>query len=296
MSHEEYRVDKRLIKASFDRAAARYDQYAVLQHEVGARLVERLNYIRLQPDTIVDAGTGTGRHSQSLLAKYQHATVLSLDLSMGMLQIARRQDADGARQEFLCADIENLPLARHSIDLLFSNLTVQWVQDYDQLFSEINRVLKPGGLLLFTSFGPDTLSELRSSWAAVDQHVHVNAFMDMHDIGDAMVRSGLADPVMDVEHFHLTYPDAWQLMRELKNIGAHNMAHGRNPQLTGKSRIQAMATAYEQFRSDGLLPVTYEVIYGHAWGSGKQTQHTAEDGSVGIPVSALRGRRGLTTE
>jgi len=291
MNMDDYEIDKRLVRTSFDRAADHYDECAVLQREVGNRLLERLDCIHLQPGCIIDAGAGTGHQSRLLLDKFADATVFSLDLSKRMLQTNRQVSSRQTRQEFICADIEQLPLASHSVDLLFSNLTLQWVQNYDALFDEINRVLKPGGLLLFTSFGPDTLIELRSSWAAVDQQVHVNAFIDMHDIGDAMVRAGLADPVMDVEHIQLTYPDAWQLMRELKQIGAHNMSRGRHHRITGKQRFLAMIAAYEQFRSDGRLPASYEIIYGHAWGTGTNRQQAAADGGVAIPVSAIRRRR-----
>ena len=287
MSFGDYTIDKRQVRAAFDRAADHYDEHAVLQHEVGERLRERLEMIRLQPQIIIDAGAGTGRQSAALRQRYADATVYSLDLSPVMLRQARQQAATTG----ICADLEQLPLATHSVDLLFSNLTVQWIQDYDRLFREINRVLKPGGLLLYSSFGPDTLIELRSAWAAVDSQVHVNAFMDMHDVGDAMVRSGLADPVMDMEHIRLTYPDAWQLMRELKHIGAHNGTAGRNHALTGKQKLRAMIAAYERFRQDGRLPATYEIIYGHAWGSGRVPQTMDADGAVGIPLHQLRRRR-----
>lgn len=287
MSFGDYTIDKRQVRAAFDRAADHYDEHAVLQHEVGERLRERLEMIRLQPQIIIDAGAGTGRQSAALRQRYADATVYSLDLSPVMLRQARQQAATTG----ICADLEQLPLATHSVDLLFSNLTVQWIQDYDRLFREINRVLKPGGLLLYSSFGPDTLIELRSAWAAVDSQVHVNAFMDMHDVGDAMVRSGLADPVMDMEHIRLTYPDAWQLMRELKHIGAHNVTAGRNHALTGKQKLRAMIAAYERFRQDGRLPATYEIIYGHAWGSGRVPQTMDADGAVGIPLHQLRRRR-----
>ena len=118
---------------------------------------------------------------------------------------------------------------------------------------------------MFSTLGPDTLKELRASWLAVDQHQHVHSFIDMHDVGDAMVRARLADPVMDVEQFILTYDDGLTLMRELKQLGAHNAAADRPHQLTGKTHLKKVLDSYEQFRKDGKLPASYEVVYGHAW-------------------------------
>ena len=126
-------------------------------------------------------------------------------------------------------------------------------------------MLKPHGLLTFTTFGPDTLKELRLAWQAADDHTHVNRFIDMHDIGDMLVGGGFSDPVMDMEYFTLTYADVRQLMHELKAIGAGNVTRGRPDALSGKSRLAAVMRNYERFRRDGKLPATFEVVYGHAW-------------------------------
>lgn len=272
------RLDKTRIRESFDAAAAHYDEAAVLQREVGERMLERLQLIRIEPQTILDVGCGTGIYSQALSRRYRKAQVFSLDLAPRMLLAARKRRHWLARhfnrQAFVCGDAECLPIAGHSVDMIFSNLALQWC-DLDQVFAEFRRVLKPQGLLMFSSFGPDTLKELRHSWQAADAGdgpaVHVNDFIDMHDVGDAMLRAGLRDAVMDVENFTLTYHDAYQLMRELKAIGAHNVAHERRHSLTGKRRLQAMLAAYEKFRADGRLPATYEVIYGHAWAAASNT-------------------------
>jgi malonyl-CoA O-methyltransferase len=149
--------------------------------------------------------------------------------------------------------------------MVWSNLALQWVNDPDQAFGEFNRVLAPGGLLMFSTFGPDTLKELRAAFATVDQHTHVSRFIDLHDIGDILVKRGFADPVMDMEPFTLTYSDVRALMRDLKAIGAHNVTQTRPPGLTGKSRLAAVTQAYEPLRRDGKLPATFEVVYGHAW-------------------------------
>ena len=168
------------------------------------------------------------------------------------------------RQSLLCADIEKLPIQSESLDLIWSNLAIQWCNDLDQVFAETRRVLRADGLLVFSTFGPDTLKELRQATSADPSHVHVNRFIDMHDIGDALVRAGYSAPVLDVERFVLTYDNVLAVMRDLKAIGAHNAAAGRSKGLLGRL-LQKIRENYEQFRQEGKLPATFEVIYGHAW-------------------------------
>ena len=173
--------------------------------------------------------------------------------------------------------------------MVFSNLALHWSDDPDQVFAECRRVLAPGGVLTFTTYGPDTLVELRRAWAAVDGHVHVNRFIDMHDLGDALVRAGFAEPVMDVERYTLTYERVTGLMRELKAIGARNVNAGRPRSLTGKGALARMTSAYEQCRVDGRLPATFEVVYGQAWRP-VGTQRRRASGETVVPVSRI-GRR-----
>jgi malonyl-CoA O-methyltransferase len=165
----------------------------------------------------------------------------------------------------LCADVERLPLANESVGLIWSNLALQWVNDLPRTFADMHRVLEPGGLLMFSTFGPDTLKELRRAYERTDGRTHVNRFVDLHDIGDMLVHAGYADPVMDMEPFTLTYDDVRALMRDLKSIGAHNVTRGRPDTLSGKSLLTTVARNYEAFRRDGKLPATFEVVYGHAW-------------------------------
>lgn len=258
-------LHKRSLRESFDRAAEKYDEVAVLQREVGERMLDRLQFVRVSPQTILDVGAGTGMFSAALSRHYKKSRVLALDLAPRMLQQARKRKGWFSRQGFICGDAEALPIADNSVDLIFSNFTLQWCGELDQAFAEFRRVLKPGGLLMFSTLGPDTLKELRQSWQAADAAPHVHEFIDMHDVGDALLRNGMSDPVMDVENFTLAYNDAMQLMRELKMIGAHNAAVHRSQGLTGKGRLKKMLAAYESLRSDGVLPATYEVVYGHAW-------------------------------
>lgn len=290
MDNTPYQLDKRLVRESFDRAATGYDDVALLQQEIGNRLLERLDLIKLMPQRILDVGSGTGQLSLQLTRRYKNCEVVALDIAAAMLKQAKQRlgllDRWFGRQRFICGDADHLPLAGNSVDMIISNFAIQWCSDLDQTFGEFQRVLKPGGLLLFTTFGPDTLRELRQAWRAVDDNVHVNSFIDMHDIGDAMVRSGLADPVMDTDRLTLTYREGMGIMRDLKAMGAHNVAAGRNHALTGKQKLQQMLAAYEQFRNrDGVLPATYEVVYGHAWGTESGPRHESHE--IHIPVSRI---------
>lgn len=292
---QEYLLDKKLIRESFDAAADNYDDVAVLQREVGQRIIERLELVKLTPQIILDVGAGTGFVSQALGKFYKGSRILSLDIAPRMLEVARSKNNWISKwfgnHAYICGDAESLPINDSSVDLIFSNLTIQWCGELDRVFSEFNRVLRPGGLLMFSTFGPDTLKELRQSWLVADmsadddnQNLHVNHFIDMHDIGDALMRSGLSDPVMDVEHFTLTYPDVYKLMRELKTLGAHNVTMGRRHSLTGKTRLKRMVAAYEDFRNENAIPATYEVVYGHAWGR-------ADSGGVQVPLDSLSATR-----
>lgn len=289
---DQQHLDKRLLRQSFNAAVDSYDASAVLQQEVGNRLIERLDLIRLNPRWILDIGAGTGATTRRLMRRYPRARFVALDLAPDMLRKARRRAPLLRRLRCVCADAESLPFGTASFDLVFSNLTFQWVNDLDRAFLEVQRVLRPEGVLLFTSFGPDTLKELRQSWAQVDSYVHVNRFIDLHDAGDALVRARLAGPVMEMEYFTLTYRQARDLTHELKTLGAHNVAVGRNTGLTGRRRWLAMETAYERLRTaEGRLPATYEVIYGHAWGTEPARQTVDHSGAVRIPLAGLRTRR-----
>lgn len=292
-----FRIDKAGVRAAFARAADNYDQVAVLQHEVGRRLLDRLELIRLRPDALLDVGAGTGQLSAALAGRYPRARVTAVDLVPAMLEHARRRAPRLARwrgrQSFVCADAEALPFREHCADMVVSNLTLQWCNDLDLTLSGFARVLRPGGLLMFTTFGPDTLKELREAWQEADPYNHTNAFIDMHDIGDALLRVGLSEPVMDREDFTLTYGQVGDLMRDLKALGAHNTTAGRPRGLTGRHRLRRMAAAYERHREDGRLPATYEVIYGHCWAPAEPAQRTHRDGAVTVPVSGIRRKDSL---
>jgi malonyl-CoA O-methyltransferase len=280
-------IDKRRARRNFEQAASRYDGAAVLQREIADRLLERLDYIRLEPRDLLDLGAGTGYAVDLLQRRYRRARVIALDFAHAMLLRARRRGGWLRRPLCVCGDAESLPLADGAVDLILSSATLQWCNDLDQAFSECLRVLRPGGLLMFTTFGPDTLKELRQAWSDVDQASHVSPFLDMHDIGDALVRARFADPVMDVDRLTLTYSEIRALMQDLKLLGAANATGDRPRGLTTPARLAALSEAYERHRHQGRLPATYEVIYGQAWVPDKKPM---ADG-IAIPISAIRRAR-----
>jgi malonyl-CoA O-methyltransferase len=283
-------IERSAVRRSFDRAAERYDESAVLQAEVRRQLLGRLDYVKLEPAVVLDVGCGTGHGARALKERYPRAQVVALDLSEGMLKVARRRQSWRRRFARVCGDAMRLPIADATADLVFSSLTLQWCTDLDRVFAEFRRVLRPGGLLNFTTFGPDTLIELRAAWAQADGLRHVSEFADMHDLGDGLLRAGLAEPVMDVERFSLTYPDVFALMRDLKAIGAHNAATTRPRGLTGRGRLAAVQAAYEAHRREGVLPATYEVVFGQAWGPAGQGRRARRGGEFSIPAGSI-GRR-----
>lgn len=281
--------DKRQIRQAFDRAAATYDAAAELQYEIGDRLIERMDFIRLKPRRILDLGAGTGMFSAALMKRYRAADVVALDIAPSMLQRARSRGGWLRKPACVCADGERLPFADDSFDFIFSNLMLQWCSDLEATFSELRRVLAPGGLLMFTTLGPDTLMELRASWEVVDGYTHVNQFIDLHDIGDSLVRTQWAEPVMDSERITVTYRELRRLMQDLKQIGAHNVTLGRPRGLTGRRRWQQFAEAYERYREDGVLPASYEVVYGHAWSPVNKRGAAGNE----VPLASLQRQTGV---
>lgn len=267
---EAFYTDKQAVRRSFDKAAGSYDGAAVLQREVADRMLDRLQWVKVAPERMLDAGCGTGYAGPHLRRRFDGARLLEIDLAPAMLAVARDKIGRlgrwfGRAPWQVCADIEALPLADGSLDLVWSSLALQWVNEPDAAFKEFHRVLKPEGLLMFSTFGPDTLMELRAAFAGIDGHTHVNRFIDMHDLGDALGRAGFAAPVMDMEKIVLTYEDMRAVMADLKAIGAHNVTLGRRPGLMGKDAWKRAMAVYDGLRRDGRLPATYEVVYGHAW-------------------------------
>lgn len=261
---------KRDVRRAFERAARTYDEAAVLQREVCARLVDHLDPMRLAPRRALDLGCGTGHAFAALARRFPGAELVGVDIAPAMLRHARgrapwwRRLLDARRPVLVCADAESLPLATAAVDLVFSNLALQWC-DPRRAFAEAARVLADDGLFLFSTFGPDTLKELRAAFAEADAAPHVNSFVDMHDLGDALVHAGFADPVMEMETITMEYASALAVARDLQAIGAVNSLPSRSRGLPGRSRWARMTQAYERLRRNGSLPATWEVVYGHAW-------------------------------
>jgi len=284
---DQYVIDKARVRAAFDRAAQTYDAAAVLQKLVRDEMFSRLDLIKIAPHRILDAGCGTGYGSFELQKRFKAAQVFSLDLAMGMLEKTHAQQSLLNKlfrpKRLICADIENLPIADNSMDVVWSNLAIQWCNDLDKSFTGVARLLKPNSLFIFSTFGPDTLKELRA--ASNNGDTHVSRFIDMHDIGDALTRHGFNAPVLDVERYTLTYDNVRAVMQDLKSIGANNATQGRGRGLTGKGFFKQLAAQYEQFRIAGKLPATFEVIYGHAW-----TAEAKVDNGLGEGVSPVSFR------
>jgi malonyl-CoA O-methyltransferase len=293
------------VRRAFDHAAASYDAHAVLQREVCDRLLDRLDFMTLQPGRVLDIGTGTGYGLAHLRSRYAEAELCALDIAPSMLAAARARlpqsnwaqrvlarlaPSPAGLSHLVCADMARLPLAANSVNLVWSSLALQWAHHLEDTFRGFQRVLAPGGLLIFATFGPDTLKELRAAFAEIDDAPHVNQFIDLHDIGDMLIHAGFASPVMEMDMLTLTYADLKSLMRDLKGIGAHNAAASRRRGLLGKSAWTRLERAYESNRNEGRLPATFEVIYGHAW-VGEKTQR--EDGRQVIQFNIGERRRKL---
>lgn len=296
--------DTRQIRRASSRAASTYEDAAVLEREVGSRLAESLDYLddpslaRPAPRLVVDVGSGPGRDAAMLQARWPKAQVVAVDLAPGMLAKVRRQGGHRLnpfvrRPHPLCADARALPLADRSVDVLFSNLCLQWVEDLPGVLAGFRRVLKPGGMLLVSTFGHDTLFELRQALVAADEAPHVSPFVQIGQFGDALIEAGFKDPVIDRDVFRDSRPDLPSLMRHLRALGATNALTARRRSLTGPGRFTRAAKGYEAMRAPGgPLPVTWEVIYAQAWGPppGAPIRVGGVD-EVQVPVTAIPIRR-----
>jgi len=288
MHSDPYEIDKRDICKSFNKAAMHYDRYTQLTDVIGDRLFERLDLMLLTPSIILDLGAATGNQARKLQAKFTQSKVLGLDIAWRMSAVAESQRKWLKKERFVCGDAERLPFADNSIDLIYSNLMLYWLSNPDQALIEINRVLKPGGLLMFTTYGPDTLNEMRRCFADSQNTVHVNRFMDMHDIGDGLNQAGFGGTVMDSEHITMTYENIDELHRDLKGLGESNINVGRQHGLTGKSSWKRYLDNYNGYLKEpqnpnNQLPATWEVIYGHAWAGEHQIPKGPHNiGRIGI--------------
>nr|WP_298123238.1 malonyl-ACP O-methyltransferase BioC [uncultured Pseudoxanthomonas sp.] len=294
--------DQRHIRRAFSRSAAGYDAAAALQHEVEKRLMESLDYFTLRrgqdaaaPSVVLDVGCGPAHAAAAMRKRWPKAQVVALDLALPMLREAKKQSGWWKPFQRVCADLRALPLADGTVDVLFCNLSLQWVDDLPAAFNEFRRVLKPDGLLVCSTFGPETLQELRDAFAHADAVPHVSPFPQIAQFGDALMMAGFRDPVLDRDRFTLTYDDLPALMRELRAMGATNALQQRRHTLTGRARFAAAADAYEPLRrADGKLPSTWDVIYAHAWAPppGAPIRGQGEDIAT-VPLAKIPIRRKL---
>jgi len=267
-------IDVAAARRRFERAAATYGEVAVLAREVERRMGERLEFIRNDPGCVLDAGCGPGAGLSLLRKRYPKARLVGVDNATTMVRSARRAPTivdrargylAGAARSHVCADLARLPLADGSMGMVWSNLALAWAAHPPAALAEFARVLKAQGLLMFSTYGPDTLKELRMAFANVDGYPHVHRFIDMHDLGDMLVAAGFADPVMDMEFVTLSYADVAALARDLRLSGQSNVHPGRRRGLMAPGAWNRMAGGYEELRRDQRLPATFEIVYGHAW-------------------------------
>ena len=279
----------REVREAFDRVAARYDRHAALEQEVGKRLMERLAFLRRPVRRILDLGCGTGLASAELKRAYRKSEVIGLDSSVGMLEQLKARSGLLRPLRAACADFTELPLADQSIDLIFSNLAFQWCARPDELFNEIRRVLSPGGMLLFSSLGVGTLRELAIAWEDLHESYRVAPFADILELGDAMMAAGFREPVMDAERITVDYPAVSNLLEELEATGMAGFLCG---DVHWREVSGELAAGYEPFRRNGRFPVSFEVVYGTAFGPEPgQPRKTSQGDVVTFSVDALRKAR-----
>jgi malonyl-CoA O-methyltransferase len=290
MSEASSTLEPRDVARSFGAASASYDSRAWLQGLAREELLSRLDLLRVQPTAVLDLGAGTGIAAVEIKRRFRGAVVTAVDIAAPMLDIARRRSRWWRPIRCVQADAQALPFADASFDLVFSNLMLQWLLPPDSALAEMRRVLRPGGLLLASSFGPETLRELRMAWSAADAGVHVNEFIDVHDLGSALARAGFAEPVLDVDRHQRHYADAYALMRELKALGARNVDARRARGLTGRRGFGRMVAAYEAMRTAGGVPATWHLVHAVAWAHPGTGGARRESGEVHIGLEQLRAK------
>lgn len=254
------------ISKAFTTQAENYERSAKVQIEVGERLLERLSLIKLRPVRILDLGCGTGLFSHKLSKMYPKSVVVSVDISMGMLQETKKKQSWFKKWPLVNANMQNLPFANQTFDLIFANQVIHWSSSLGALFRELNRIMNANGCLMFSTLGPDTFIEIKNSWKNTDCYSHVNHFEDMHDVGDLLMHEKFQDPVMDMEMLSILYPSVQDVLHSLKSQGVKNIHSQRAKGLMGKSSWNTFLNNYSQLQTEcGKIPLSYEILYGHAW-------------------------------
>jgi malonyl-CoA O-methyltransferase len=269
-------LNPRDVRRRFDRAAASFDSADFVHAITRDGLLARLEPLVFDAENILDLGSATCSAEQSLRKRFAHARIISLDVSHSMLRQGRSKRswfsrASRVRSSYVQADASRLPFADDSMDLVFSNQLPSCIGDPGPVFEEVARVLREGGVFAFAALGPDSLLELSRAWSEVDNCAHVNRFLDMHDIGDAVVRARLRDPVLDVDRLTVIYESPGKLFADLTSVGARNALTQRNTSLIGRQRFEKMLAALKGNSDNGKITLELELVYGHCWGSGPRT-------------------------
>ena len=277
---------KNEICKSFNDHAAIYEQSSKIQQEIGSRLLEKLDYLKIEPRYILDLGCGPGLFTKKLKKLYPKATIIGFDLAIDMLKEAREKQGLFKKWPLVGGDMLTLPFASGVFDLIFSNQVIHWSESIKDLLDELSRVMSKDGCLLFSTLGPDTFTELRQAWATIDNYAHVNDYIDMHDLGDFLLSLKFIDPVIEMEIIKAHFSSLEKLLHSLKSQGVRNINLARNPGLTGKRSWINFKHAINAFSlENGDIPLTYEVIYGLAW---KGATRTVDKGvETIIPVNDL---------
>lgn len=275
------------VQRRFDRSASRFDDADFIHRVTFDALLQRLAPVTIQPRNILDLGCAAGAGTKQLVRRFSGSRVVSLDASLAMLRRVRQRRSLFTKPSTLQADASRIPIKDGGVDLVFANMLLPWIDDLPACLLEIARVLRKDGLFAFATFGPDSLSEIREAWHSIDEDWHVNAYPDMHDIGDAIVRAGLRDPVLDVDYLTVTYGDTAALYRDLTNAGARNSLNGRRQTLTGKKRFKAMDDLLAARMANDVLSLRLELVYGHAWGGGPRSP----DGEFRFDPALISRRR-----
>lgn len=274
-------LDQETIRRGFERAAPGFDEQDFLNREIRGRLLERLHAVSVEPSAVLDLGAGTGAALPELRARFPDAAILQIDITHAML------NAGGASERGICADAARLPLADGSVDVIFSNLMLHHCPDPAGALAEARRVLGHPGVLLFTTFGPNSLLELGRAWATADRYSHIAPFADMHNVGDALVRAGFTEPVIDAQALTITYRRFENLVEDLRNAGSANATEQRNRGLTGRGAAERLrAACYAQADANGHIPITIEVVFGIAW-AGDESPRRDHDGPIEIPLERV---------
>ena len=283
--------DQRAVRRAFERAAFGFGERAVVATRVREEMLSRLSLLGFEPSTVVDLGCGPGGAALALIKRFRKARVLAVDSAANMLMQAKAQGSWWRPMPCIRADGLKLPFGNSTIDLVFSNLLAPFSSNLDAFFSEIRRLLTPRGYFTFSTVGPDTFRELRAVWAECGLMPPMPVFFDMHDVGDALMRAGFADPVMDVDRFTLTYPSLAALHEDLKGMGVTNPLADRPRGLLSPRKAERLIAAYDTRRTaEGRLPLSCEIVFGQAWCPGAEAPIRQKRGETVVPLQALRRR------